>query len=314
MTFSSNSLPTVVAIGGNALSDGGGGGEAAGTAAVGIAALAADGVPLVITHGNGPQVGRALLRSAAAEPDLPPLPMDVAVAHTQGEIGYLLVNALEGALRSRGLSVPVIAVVTRTLVAADDPAFRTPNKPIGPWMVELQAQRLARLRSWSVKRIGARGWRRVVASPNPIEILEAETIRTLVAAGAIVICAGGGGVPVTRVGECFSGVEAVVDKDHASAVLADAIDADHFVLATDVPGVALNHGKDDELWLKSVSTVELQSHLDAGQFPAGSMAPKVTAAMRFMAAPALHHPRHASITSLSTIREAREGTKGTTIL
>ncbi len=337
---------TVVAIGGNALADGvGGPAESARRAAFEIAELSALGLPLAITHGNGPQVGRALMRAAAAEPDQAPLPMDIAVAHTQGEVGQLLVGAIESAIealerlrdsyepgdphrsreahRSRdtqgsrrapseqGLSAPsrpVVSLVTRTLVAPDDPAFGAPDKPIGPWMGEVQALRLARLRAWSVKSIGERGWRRVVASPEPLAILEAGVISALVVRGTIVICVGGGGIPVVRTDHEFKGVEAVVDKDLASALLADAIDAGRLVIATDVPGVAIDHGGENERWLERVSAEEARSLLNAGHFPAGSMGPKVRAALRFVEG---GKGRVAAITSLDRIREACEGRAGT---
>lgn len=304
--------PIVVAIGGNALADSAGGSAAAARiAAHEIAALAALGLPLAITHGNGPQVGRALIRAAAAEPDQPPLPMDVAVAHTQGEIGQLLVGAIEGALAasgSREKARPVVALITRTMVSADDPAFDTPDKPIGPWMVEVQAQRMARLRGWSVKSIGERGWRRVVASPQPLEILEAGVIRELVAQGTIVVCAGGGGIPVVKTGHNVTGVEAVVDKDLASALLADTISADRLLIATDVPGVAIDFGGQDERWLGRVGAGEARALLDAGHFPAGSMGPKVSAALRFVEGGT---GRMAAITSIDAIQDAYAEQSGT---
>lgn len=290
---------TVVAIGGNALAEGAGGpAEAARRAAEDIAALAAAGVPLAITHGNGPQVGRALIRAAAAEPDLPPLPMDIAVAHTQGEIGLLLAVAIERAVAE---SRPVVALISRTLVAADDPAFDAPDKPIGPWMSEVQAQRLSRLRGWTVKPVGARGWRRVVASPEPRQILEAGVIGALVSDGAIVICGGGGGIPVVRDDSGLRGVEAVVDKDLASALLAEAIGAARLIIATDVPGVALDYGGPDERWLKRLDAGQARALLDGAHFPPGSMGPKVRAALRFVEGGA---GRVAAITALDRIRAA----------
>lgn len=310
---------TVIAIGGNAIADGAGGpAESARRAAAQVAELAALGLPLAVTHGNGPQVGRALMRAAAAEPDQPPLPMEVAVAHTQGEIGHLLAGAIEGAMEtaledrnphgSLDPARPVVAIMTRTLVAPDDPAFDKPDKPIGPWMVEVQALRMARLRDWSVKSIGERGWRRVVASPEPLAILEAGVIGALVSRGTIVICVGGGGIPVTRAGQELRGVAAVVDKDLASALLADAIDAERLVIATDVPGVAIDHGGPNERWLKRVSATEAHRFLTAGHFPSGSMGPKVRAALRFVEG---GKGRNAVITSLDGIRSACEGRGGT---
>jgi carbamate kinase len=256
---------------------------------------------LVITHGNGPQVGLLALESAR-DPDLPhPYPFDSLVAETQGMIGYLLLQALENALPGH----QIVGLITQTLVAADDPAFENPTKFVGPIYDENEAQTLSRRWGWQV-RPDARSWRRVVASPEPQAIIELATIRVLLADGAVVICAGGGGVPVRRTPDGrLHGVEAVVDKDSTTALLAENLEADALLLLTDVPAVQLDYGTPNARSIDRISARDLERL----QFPSGSMGPKVAAACRFVRA--TH--KVAAIGRLEDAAELLAGTSGTTI-
>jgi len=233
------------------------------------------GYEVVLTHGNGPQVGNRLLEQEAGA-DVPALPLDVLVAETQAQLGYLLQQALDNAL---GGGTDFVTVVTQTVVDPDDPAFENPTKPIGPWYAEAEA----REKPFETRPVGtgARTWRRVVPSPEPVEVVEADEVARLVDAGNRVVCAGGGGVPVVRDGG-LHGVEAVVDKDRTSALLASAVGADLLVLLTDVPFAAVNYGGPDERPLRDVDPTTLREHLTAGEFGAGSMRPKVEACLAFV--------------------------------
>jgi carbamate kinase len=256
---------------------------------------------LVITHGNGPQVGLLALESAR-DPDLPhPYPFDALVAETQGMIGYLLLQALENALPGQ----QVVGLITQTLVAADDPAFDNPTKFVGPIYDESEAQKLAARWGWQVRPDGD-SWRRVVASPEPQGIVELATIKVLLADGAVVICAGGGGVPVRRTPDGrLQGVEAVVDKDSTTALLAQSIEADALLLLTDVPAVQLGYGTPSARSIERISVHEVEQL----QFPSGSMGPKVAAACRFV-----RGTRNlAAIGRLQDAAELLAGTAGTTI-
>jgi carbamate kinase len=248
-----------------------------------IADVVSDGWRVVITHGNGPQVGAALLRSERAAAEAYPLPLDVCVAATQGEIGCLLQQALAEALESRGVRRPVAAVVTQVVVAPDDPGFARPTKPIGPFY-SLSAAEARRTLGWTLVDEQPHGYRRVVASPEPLEIVEEPVIRTLVDADVVVIALGGGGIPVVRSDHRLTGVEAVVDKDLASALLATRLHADRFVLATDVDRIYLDYGSPKARGLDTVTTDELRHYAAAGHFPPGSMGPKVEAVVRFVEA------------------------------
>ena len=256
---------------------------------------------LVITHGNGPQVGLLALESAR-DPDLPrPYPFDALVAETQGMIGYLLLQALENALPGQ----QIVGLITQTLVRADDPAFKNPTKFVGPIYGEDEAQKLAGRWGWKVRPDG-HSWRRVVASPEPQGIIELATIKVLLADGAVVICAGGGGVPVRRTPDGkLRGVEAVVDKDSTTSLLAESLDADALLLLTDVPAVELDYGKPNARSIDRISADELE-RLD---FPSGSMGPKVAAACRFVRA--TH--KVAAIGRLEDATELLLGKAGTTI-
>jgi carbamate kinase len=246
-----------------------------------LAAMAADGWALVITHGNGPQVGFGLLRAEAAAQVAPRQPLDVLSAETQGAIGYLLQQALGAAFAARGVRRAVATVVTQVVVDPDDPAFAHPTKPIGPFYrpEEAEARRRA---GWVMVEDAGRGWRRVVPSPEPLEIVEAEAIRALVARGVTVIAAGGGGIPVVRGERGYVGVEGVIDKDLAAAVLARGLGARLLVISTAVEHVAVHYGTPRARPLRRVSLAEIKRYLVEGHFPPGSMGPKITAAVRFL--------------------------------
>ncbi|AFL95411.1 carbamate kinase-like carbamoyl phosphate synthetase [Thermococcus cleftensis] len=239
---------------------------------------------VVITHGNGPQVGALLLHMDAGQAvhGIPAQPMDVAGAMTQGQIGYMIQQALVNELRARGIEKPVATIVTQTLVDKDDPAFQNPSKPVGPFYDEETAKKLAEEKGWVVVEDSGRGWRRVVPSPDPKGHVEAPVIVDLVEKGFIVIASGGGGVPVVEENGRLRGVEAVIDKDLAGEKLAEEVNADIFMILTDVNGAAVNFGKPDERWLGKVTVEELKRYYKEGHFKKGSMGPKVLAAIRFV--------------------------------
>jgi carbamate kinase len=277
----------VVALGGNALIRRGQSGAIdvqranVRIAAKALAEIARTGAELVVTHGNGPQVGYLALEAEAARSIVDPPPLDVLVAETQGQIGYLIVQALSAELEERADPRQVAAVLTRTLVSARDPAFARPTKPVGPTYDEATARTLAAANGWTVARDGPH-WRRVVASPMPLAIEEAEVIRLLVDSGAIVVASGGGGIPVTHGRWGRVGIEAVVDKDLAAVELAIAVDARALLLLTDVRGV---YPSADDLTGDPLATLTLEeadAGLAEGRFPAGSMGPKVHAAASFV--------------------------------
>jgi len=274
-----------------------------------IADVVAEGWRVVLTHGNGPQVGAALLRSEHAAGEVYPLPLDVCVASTQGEIGVLLQQALAEALAARGMRRSIAAVVTQVVVDEGDPAFAAPSKPIGPFYSRDEAHR-RRARGWTLVEQSPHGWRRVVASPMPLEVVEEPAIRALLEANAIVITLGGGGVPVVRDGGRVRGIEAVVDKDHASALLATRLGCDRLVLATDVDGVYLDFGTPHAHRLDRASVDELRQHAAAGHFPPGTMGPKVEAAIRYAEATGCD----AVVACSDRIREALRGDSGTRVV
>jgi carbamate kinase len=274
-----------------------------------IATLAQRRGGVVITHGNGPQVGFELLRNALAASTVPPDGMDVNVAATQGYIGYLLQQVLGDVLEERDVDIPVTALVTQVLVAPDDPAFDNPSKPVGPFYTESESREIAESHGWTMREDAGRGWRRVVPSPKPRKILELPAIRSLVDAGQIVICAGGGGVPVIREGYKMRGVPAVIDKDHVSALLASMLEADTYIISTAVPEVYVNFGKPDQRALRSATTEEMERWAGENQFAAGSMLPKIRASIGFLK----HGGERVVITSPGNILAALEGKAGTTI-
>jgi carbamate kinase len=304
----------VVALGGNALAADRGGGIAGQMAAVegsmaAVADLVAAGTEVILTHGNGPQVGDALIRNELAAHVVEPLPLDWCVAETQGMIGFLITTALERELAERGLPLAVIPLVTRVRVDRDDPAWEDPSKPVGPHLPEEVArEKMAAGQHW--RQVGERGWRRLVPSPEPAELLDGLTIRLVLGAGAVVVAGGGGGIPMVREDDGhLAGVEAVVDKDLAGVLLARAVGARRFAILTDVPGVALDHGGADERWLGEVDVAELRALQAAGQFPPGSMGPKVEAVCRYVEATG----GRAAIGALDEIAAVVAGEAGTQV-
>ena len=271
---------------------------------------AAEQRPLLVTHGNGPQVGNVLLRSDLAAHLAPRLPLDTCVADTQGGMGYMIQQCLDNAFLEAGVRRPTVTVVTRTLVERDDPAFSQPSKPIGGFHTRAQARRRIAADGWVMREDAGRGWRRVVASPEPKEILEEDVIRTLLAAGAVVVAAGGGGIPVVRQPDgSLAGVEAVVDKDLASALLAARMGAEALLVLTGVEHVALDFGRPSQRDLHQVSAAELAAHADQGQFAAGSMLPKVRAVLWFLE----QGGRRAIITTQELAAKALAGDTGTQV-
>lgn len=283
---------------------------AAEVAMAGVADLVAAGVEVVITHGNGPQVGNLLVKNELAASVVPPVPLDWCGAQTQATLGFVLMNALEPALAARGARRPAAALVTRALVDADDPAFARPTKPIGRYLTAADAAVLIDHGQQFEDR-GPRGWRRVVASPEPLEILDAGAVSALAAQGFIVIANGGGGIPVVREPDGrLRGIEAVIDKDLGACLLARATGADRLVIATDVPHASLGFGTDAEQPLGEVPVGALRAHAAAGEFGSGSMGPKVEAACRFVEASG----SPAVITSLDRIGAGVRGEAGTIVL
>jgi carbamate kinase len=266
-----------------------------------IAQLAND-YRVVITHGNGPQVGSLLLQQEACQ-EVPRLPLEILVAQTEGQIGYMIESSLDGALMEMGTVYhPLVTLITYVVVSAGDPAFAKPAKPIGPAFSREAAQALPYPTMKTAK-----GYRRVVASPRPVTIIEKREIRKLIEMGFIVICCGGGGIPVIREGRSFNGVDAVIDKDLASTKLAREIGADIFLIATDEQGVFLDYGTPDQRMLARLTPKDAGQLLDAGHFPAGSMGPKVEAAAEFVQ----HTGKRALIASIDHIEDAVKGDKGT---
>ena len=307
----------VVALGGNALQKQG---EASSESQQRVAdATVRQLLPLIqaghnvaIVHGNGPQVGNIVLHEEAINTlDTPSLPLEDSGAMSQGLIGFWLQQALHDAFAMEKMNNHVVSIVTQTVVDANDPAFANPTKPIGPFYSEEEAKSVASERGYTVKEDAGRGWRRVVASPKPQTIVEADVIKALVHAGVVVVSTGGGGIPVLKdeTGQ-LKGVAAVIDKDFGAAKLADLLGADTLLILTSVDAAKINFGKSDESALGEVSPDELQKHIDDGQFAAGSMLPKTQAALQFLAGGA---NRTAIITSLEKTADAINGTAGTII-
>ena len=257
---------------------------------------------LVVTHGNGPQVGNELIRQERAAAEAPPLPLYLAVAQTQAEIGALIESEL-----SPVAGRPVVCLLTHVLVAEDDPAFDEPTKPVGPFYDEAQARALERERGWAVVHDAGRGWRRVVPSPLPLEVVELGAIRSLLASGTIVVACGGGGIPATRRGEHLAGIDAVIDKDRASSLLARALGAHRFVILTEVPAVYAGFGTGRQDELRKLSVEQAEALLP--ELAAGSMRPKVEASVEFVRATG----EHALITSPAALADALAARSGTRI-
>lgn len=277
-----------------------------------IAALVDDGWDVAISHGNGPQVGFILRRSELASSELHEIPLDYCGADTQGAIGYMLQQNLVNEFRHRRLNVPVATVVTQVEVDPDDPAFSNPSKPIGSFMTEAQAIHRRDEEGWDVREDAGRGWRRVVASPKPKRIVELQVIQRLLNAGVVTIAVGGGGIPVvTDENGDLRGVPAVIDKDLASAMLANQVGADLFLISTAVEQVALDYGKPSQRWVDQLTLEEVKHHLDVGgHFLAGSMEPKMRAVVQFLEAGG----KEALITNPENLERAMAGETGTRIV
>jgi carbamate kinase len=268
------------------------------------------GYRLAVTHGNGPQVGAQLLRSERASDVAYSQTLDVCGAASQGEIGYLLEQSLRNELVAQQMHVPVVSVVTQTLVSADDSAMQHPSKPIGPFYTRADAEAKRRDLGWSIVEDAARGYRRVVPSPEPLEIVELDAIRSLLEGGVLVVSVGGGGVPVIEEHGVLRGVEAVIDKDRASALLASELGVDLFVISTDTDYVYLNYKKAGQQPLRLTTASEMRRHLADGHFPPGNMGPKIESVLRFLDAGG----REAVITSFEHLCDAVKGKCGTHIV
>ena len=301
----------VIALGGNAL------GEnlpeqmiAVQRTAAAIADLIAAGHEVILAHGNGPQVGmiqKAMAQLTRTEPDkYIPCPLSVCVAMSQGYIGYDLQNALREELLDRGMDIGVATVLTQVEVDPSDPAFERPAKPIGAFMTRAEAERMVAERGYDVLEDAGRGWRRVVASPLPVSIVEIDTIRALVDTGHVVVACGGGGIPVTRQGNHLKGASAVIDKDFASCLLAKELDANFLIILTAVEKVAINFGKPEQKWLDELTPNEARKYMAEGHFAPGSMLPKVQAAVEF----AESKPGRQSLITL--LEKAKDGILGKT--
>jgi len=276
-----------------------------------IVALIKDGYHVVITHGNGPQVGFVLRRCEISKYELPVIPLDACVSDTQGEIGYLLQKAFANVLKQEGIKKTVATIVTQVLVDGNDPAFKNPTKPIGTFLKEADARLHEKRDGWKVIEDAGRGYRRVVASPMPIDIIEIDAIRTLVNNDIITIAVGGGGIPIVKEEDgSLKGVEAVIDKDYASGLLARELNADCFIISTAVDKVCLNYGKPDQRELDVITVKEAEELLKQGQFPAGSMLPKIKALIAF----AKETKNTAIITSPKNIFNAVKNQGGTRII
>ncbi len=275
-----------------------------------LVGLIRDGHRLAVTHGNGPQVGDILLKNERAKDVLPPMPLDICGAQSQGMIGYMLQQSMRNEMKKSGIDTPVVSLVTQTIVYEDDSAFRNPTKPIGPFYTASAAEKIRREKRWIMVEDSGRGYRRVVPSPQPRGIVEKDSIRMLFENGIIVVAAGGGGVPVmVRKDGSLEGVEAVIDKDLGAQIFASDIGAEILLMLTDVHKVSLNYGKPNQIDLDEMTSLEARRYLKESHFAPGSMAPKVEAAIKFLEAGG----EKAVISSLEEGIKALEGKAGTTI-
>ena len=273
-----------------------------------IAGMIEKGWDVVITHGNGPQVGFILRRSELSLDELHPVPLDYCGADTQGAIGYMFSMALQNEFRKRGIAKEVATVVSQVLVDSNDPAFQNPTKPIGSFMEEVTARDRANQDGWQVVEDAGRGWRRVVPSPIPTRIIQANAIQTLVAKGFVVVAVGGGGIPVIEDKDGnMQGVEAVIDKDFASSLLASELHADLFLISTAVEKVALNFNRANQQWLDHVTLDDARRYMEEGHFAKGSMGPKVAAILEYLEAGG----KQAIVTNPENIERALDGETGT---
>ena len=307
----------VVALGGNAISPPGEGvtaeqeQETIGRAMTAIADLIVEGWDLVLTHGNGPQVGQLMVQNEVAAAFVPPMPLHFCVAQTQATIGYAICNTLEYELAQRGSDLSVVPIISRVLVDEDDPGWDEPSKPVGAYLQISEAEAARRMettgQTWAS--FEEKGWRRVVPSPDPVELLDGHTLEMLLGAGAVVVVNGGGGIPMVRREGLLGGVECVIDKDLSAALVGARIGAEQLIILTDVAAVALRYGEDDQEWLGEITATDLRALQDDGHFAAGSMGPKVEAALRFVEGTG----GRAVIAALDDIAAAVRGKVGTRV-
>ena len=276
-----------------------------------LAEIVRYGYRLLVVHGNGPQVGNILVQAEEASTKIPPQSLDVCVAQTEGSIGFMLQQALRNRLESIGLGGEVVTVLTEVEVDPTDPAFKRPTKPIGPFFTRYRAEALERDLGWTMREDPGGGWRHVVPSPRPLRILNINTITHMLDTAAVVIAAGGGGIPVVkgRDGQ-WRGIEAVIDKDYSSSLLGANLGADLYIVLTGVPKVALDFGKPTQRFVDRMTVAEAEKHMAAGQFPAGSMGPKIDSAIQFVKSSG----HQVLITDVEVVREALQGKNGTLIV
>jgi carbamate kinase len=276
-----------------------------------LAEIVRHGYKLIVVHGNGPQVGNILVQAEEASTKIPRQTLDIAVAQTEGSIGFMLQQAIRNRLESIGLAGDVATILTEVEVDPADPAFKRPTKPIGPFFTRYRAEALQRDHGWTMKEDSGRGWRHVVPSPRPLRILNVSTVSRMLDAASVVIAAGGGGIPVVRGRDGqWRGIEAVIDKDYASARLAAELRADLFVILTGVPKVSLDFAKPTQRALDRLTIAEAERYMSEGQFPAGSMGPKIESAIEFVNATG----KQVLITDVEVLREALQGKDGTAIV
>ena len=275
-----------------------------------LAEVVRHGYKLIVVHGNGPQVGNILVQAEEASTKIPPQSLDVCVAQTEGSIGFMLQQAIRNRLEAIGVGGEVVTVLTEVEVDPTDIAFKRPTKPIGPFFTRYRAEALERDLGWTMREDSGRGWRHVVPSPRPLKILNMQTIAHMLDTASVVIAAGGGGIPVVkgRDGQ-WRGIEAVIDKDFASSLLAGELNADLFIVLTGVPKVAIDFNKPTQQYLSRMTIAEAEKHLADGQFPAGSMGPKIEASVQFVK----KSGKEVLITDVEVLREALEGKDGTVI-
>lgn len=304
----------VVALGGNALAPSGDRADIATQfrhtreSLDAVVALARDGWHIAIVHGNGPQVGNIMIQVEEAITKIPPQSLDVAVAQTQGSMGYMLANQLRNRFNEEQLDKEIAAVLTEVVVDREDPAFDNPSKPVGPYFTAYRANLLMQELGWQMVEDAGRGWRKVVASPMPKGILGSQLLKRLVENGAVLVAGGGGGIPVYRdVGGYYRGVEAVIDKDYVASILARELAADLFIVLTQVPMVAEHFGRPNQRWLRRLPVRYAKELLAANQFPPGSMGPKIQASIQFVEATG----KEVLITDEESLKRALEGKAGT---
>jgi len=276
-----------------------------------LAEIVRHGYRLIVVHGNGPQVGNILVQAEEASTKIPPQSLDICVAQTEGSIGFMLQQAMRNRLEAIGVGGEVATILSEVEVDPNDIAFKRPTKPIGPFFTRYRAEALERDLGWTMREDSGRGWRHVVPSPRPLHILNVNTISHMLDTAPVVIAAGGGGIPVVkgRDGQ-WRGIEAVIDKDYASAKLASELDADLFIILTGVPKVAINFGKPTQQYIDRMTVEQAEKYMADGQFPPGSMGPKIDSALQFVRAA----KKEVLITDVEVLREALEGKDGTLIV